>query len=108
MDKIQSQSKREFWQQHINAWRSSGLLQSAYSRQHHINATTFNNWLRRERKETTINSALPLTPVPVAIQSSKNTSPASSINLQHHRGWQLSLPSDVPVTWLASLLNELA
>jgi len=46
------QSKHEFWLKHVVASRSSGLLQTAYSHQHNPHATTFNNWVRRDRQET--------------------------------------------------------
>jgi len=35
------------WQRHLTAWKASGLSQRAYSRQHDINVSTFNNWIRK-------------------------------------------------------------
>jgi len=38
------------WQRHLTAWKASGLSQRAYSRQHDINVSTFNNWIRKQRQ----------------------------------------------------------
>lgn len=108
MSEPHPQTKYEFWLKHVTAWRTSGLLQTAYSRQHNLNATTFNNWVRRIRQETGIACVPSLTTVPITIRPDNAAPPASPVNLQHHRGWQLSLSSDVCATWLAQLLNGLA
>ncbi|MCO1335806.1 IS66 family insertion sequence element accessory protein TnpB [Microbulbifer sp. OS29] len=33
---MNTQSKAEFWQEHINAWNSSGLSQTAYCQQYQL------------------------------------------------------------------------
>ena len=35
--------------EHVEAWRNSGLSQTAYCAAHGINATTFNGWVRASR-----------------------------------------------------------
>jgi len=38
---------RPFCEQHIREWKSSGLNQAEYSRQHGLNQQSFSNWKRR-------------------------------------------------------------
>jgi hypothetical protein len=107
MSRIKSIINRADWLQHITTWRASELTQAAYCRQHKLNATTFNGWINRGRK--TLSSRTQLTTVPVVIQTdAPATSALSPIVLHHGTGWQLALPADVQITWLARLLNELA
>jgi hypothetical protein len=106
MSRINSLVSRADWLQHVSAWRVSGLTQAAYCREHQLNATTFNGWILRERVASP--SIAPLTTVPIVIQPSTPAASTPSITLQHGSRWQLVLPADVQVTWLARLLNELA
>lgn len=39
--------KHTQWQQHVKAWRESGLSQADYCRQQSLNAKTFSVWARR-------------------------------------------------------------
>jgi hypothetical protein len=39
-----AQSKSDFWQEHITAWQSSGLSQTAYCQQHDLKLNTFTYW----------------------------------------------------------------
>ena len=107
MSRIKSLINRADWLQHVSIWRASELTQAAYCRQNKLNATTFNGWINRGRKAPS--STTQLTTVPVVIQTeAPAVSTLSPIVLQHSTGWQLSLPADVQITWLARLLNELA
>jgi hypothetical protein len=110
MSRIKSLLKREDWLRHVSAWRTSGLTQAAYCREHQLNATTFNGWVLRKQTAPSTTATAPLTTVPVVIQSGTPvaTSIASSIVLQHSSGWQLAFSSDVQIHWLARLLKELA
>lgn len=107
MSRIKSLISRADWLQHVSSWRASGITQAAYCRDHQLNATTFNGWTTRDRKSSSVTTAL--TTVPITIQTDTPAAPAlSPIVLQHGSGWQLTLPADVQITWLARLLNELA
>ena len=93
--------------QHVITWRASEMTQAAYCREHKLNATTFNGWITRDREASS--ATTPLTTIPIVIQTDTPAAPAlSPIVLQHGSGWQLTLPADVQITWLARLLNELA
>ena len=43
--------RREFWRQHVRAWRQSGQRREAYCREHDLNPQTFNVWVGRLRDE---------------------------------------------------------
>jgi hypothetical protein len=108
MSRIKSLLQRADWLQHVSTWRTSGLTQAAYCREHQLNATTFNGWILRE--PGLLPATVPLTAIPVVIKPSTPvvSSAPSRMVLQHRSGWQLSLPADVQIAWLAQLLNELA
>jgi transposase-like protein len=43
--------RREFWRQHIHAWRRSGQRREDYCHEHGLNPQTFNVWVGRLREE---------------------------------------------------------
>ena len=43
--------RREFWRQHVRAWRQSGQRREAYCQEHELNPQTFNVWVGRLREE---------------------------------------------------------
>jgi transposase-like protein len=43
--------RREFWRQHVLAWRQSGQRREDYCREHGLNPQTFNVWVGRLREE---------------------------------------------------------
>ena len=42
--KKELQSKRDYWQGHVNSWKTSGLSQKAYCKQENISSSTFSSW----------------------------------------------------------------
>jgi hypothetical protein len=107
MSRNKSAINRADWLQHVSTWHASELTQAAYCRQHKLNATTFNGWINRGRKA--LSGTAPFTTVPIVIQTdTPGVSAMSPMILRHSTGWQLTLPADVQITWLARLLNELA
>jgi hypothetical protein len=106
MSRVKSVISRADWLEHVSTWRTSGLTQAAYCRDHQLNATTFNGWILRGRVNSP--ATVPLTTVPIAIEPGPASPSALSIVLQHGSGWQLTLPKDVRITWLVQLLKELA
>jgi hypothetical protein len=94
-------SKR--WLDHIEAWQSSGLKQSAYCRQHSLNSRTFAARLSDYRKDR---CASPLALIPVHVE---NAAPSiERLVLQCRQGHRLELPASTPASWLAELLRCLA
>ena len=94
-------SKR--WLDHIEAWQSSGIKQSAYCRQHGLNSRTFAARLSDYRKSQ---EASPLALIPVQVQDA--VPPAERLVLQCRQGHRLELPLTVSAVWLAELLRCLA
>jgi len=43
--------RREFWRQHVRAWRQSDQRRAAYCAEHGLNPQTFNVWVGRLRDE---------------------------------------------------------
>ena len=43
--------RREFWRQHVRAWRQSGQRRDEYCHEHGLNPQTFNVWVGRLREE---------------------------------------------------------
>jgi len=46
-----SEQKRQYWQSHNEACRTSGQTRAAYCEQHHLNLKTFAYWRQRLKKE---------------------------------------------------------
>lgn len=45
-----TQSKSDFWQQHIADWQASGLSQAAYCDQHNLKLSNFTYWRSKQSK----------------------------------------------------------
>jgi len=114
---------------HVLAWRGSGMTQAAYCRQHHLNATTFNGWLRdaraddprdaqlgaSQRKEAPLTAlAVIVSPDAPALRSTiTDTTPRerAALTVTGAGGWQISIDSDSSTAstrkTLAALLVEI-
>lgn len=68
-------SKKELWEQHIESWRSSGLTQVQYCREHQLKIPTFQYWKSKFERR---NLSRPL--LPVAIQSNSPPMASSSVS----------------------------
>ncbi|WP_043319729.1 hypothetical protein [Microbulbifer sp. HZ11] len=92
-----TQSKTDFWQQHIADWHASGLSQAAYCDQHNLKLSTFTYWRSKQSK-----------PRPKLIPvSMPTTSDLAELSLPG--GIQLQLPvtaleQTLPILW--RLLRE--
>lgn len=60
---LRFQEKRRFWEGHVHGWRSSGLTQAAYCREHGLRIKSFGYW---KRKLTACAAPLTLVEVPVS------------------------------------------
>ena len=88
------------WQERVEHWRASGLSQRAFALQEGYPIRQVGYWVRRLTRSPVAPGLLPVQvtpapPVPVAIR------------LINERGWTLSLPNDVPASWLAELMRAL-
>jgi hypothetical protein len=92
--------KREgYWLEHVRAWRSSGLSQSAYSARHGLNRVNLHYWIKREPRQST---ALTLVPVRGPVMK-----PVAGCVLRGANGWQLEFPDGATAQYLAELLGQL-
>lgn len=88
-------------QAHVDAWRMSGLSQSAYSRQQGLNNKTFNRWCQQAQSNAKPAAKL----LPVSIKPSTLTQPYAPIRLQLRADTVLELPVDISARWLSELLR---
>ena len=85
--------RETIWLERVERWRASGLSQRAFALQEGYPVRQMGYWVRRLRGSPAAPGLLPVRvapapPVPVAI------------SLISERGWTLSLPNDVPASWL--------
>lgn len=91
------QTKQDFWNEHIRAWRMSGLTQGEYCKRHGLKVASLGYWKDKQRRR-----GEPLTLVRLPIQAGQ-IGPV----LRGASGWRLELPAHVEVAWLAELLTRL-
>ena len=97
----------EEWQTHIEACQSSGLTQTEYCRQHHLNYNSFITRLSEYRKagEETKPALIPVT---VSDDSVESLLPARPVVLILKQGHRLELPETISAQWLSALLRGLS
>lgn len=92
--------RKAVWQERVEHWRASGLSQRAFALQEGYPIRQMGYWVRRLTRSPATPGLLPVqvTPAPPA---------PVAIKLINERGWTLSLPNDVPASWLAELMRAL-
>jgi hypothetical protein len=109
MNKIDQQTNRVRWEEHVSAWRKSGMSQSAYSREHGLLPKLFSAWVGRVRRSESTELTKPLTVVPVRVSGlGAQSTVSSALSLQHARGWTLQLPGNISPSSLGQILRELS
>lgn len=100
---VANKEREQLWQGRVAQWRASGLSQRAYAIEQGFPIRQVGYWVRRLAKPQGAAVLLPVrmtTPAPPV--------PATdAISLCSERGWTLTLPSDVPASWLAELMRAL-
>ena len=93
------------WLQHVASWRTSGLTQAEYCRQHGLSVKSLSYWSRRKHPEdtTTAVNIIPIDIKPDAISAEADP----PIRLKFH-GIELELSASVSPLWLSELLQCLA
>lgn len=97
---VKNTEREQVWEERVAQWRASGLSQRAYAIEQGFPVRQVGYWVRRL---TAVQVAPALLPVRVAPMAA----PAPAISLRSERGWTLTLPSDVPASWLAELMQAL-
>lgn len=92
--------REAIWQERVEHWRASGLSQRAFALQEGYPVRQVGYWIRRLTKSPAASGLLPVRVAPAPLAQ-------VAISLINERGWTLSLPSDVPASWLAELMRAL-
>jgi hypothetical protein len=88
------------WQERVAQWQASGLSQRAYAIEHGFPVRQVGYWVRRLAGAKTVPALLPVRVAPAVAA-------AGAINLRSEHGWTLTLPSNVPASWVADLMRAL-
>lgn len=97
---MSNKDREKVWEERVAQWRASGLSQRAYAIEQGFPIRQVGYWVRRLTKSPAVPGLLPVRVAPAA--------PApSAISLRNERGWTLSLPGEVPASWLAELMRAL-
>lgn len=97
---MSNMEREQVWQERVAQWRASGLSQRAYALANGFPVRQVGYWVRRLTVGQVAPALLPVRVTPaVAV--------ASAISLRSDRGWTLTLPGDVPASWLAELMQAL-
>ena len=107
---MQPLDKRTYWQQHVDACRSSGLTQAEYARRAGVTVKRLGYWIRRDQHSQLSEAPGQVTHATVSALVPVVVNPASLSGELLLQGfvWTLSLPSSVPAAWLVSLLKGLS
>ena len=97
---MSNMEREQVWQERVAQWRASGLSQRAYALANGFPVRQVGYWVRRLTVGQVAPALLPVRVTPaVAV--------ASAMSLRSDRGWTLTLPGDVPASWLAELMQAL-
>ena len=97
---MKSAEREQVWQERVAQWRASGLSQRAYAIEHGFPVRQVGYWVRRLTGARAVPTLLPVRVAPLAAE-------VAAISLRSERGWTLTLPGNVPVSWLAELMQAL-
>ncbi len=89
------------WRERIAQLQASGLSQRAYALEQGLSEHQVSYWVRRITKPQATAALLPVRVTPSAAPA------ATTIGLRSEAGWTLTLPSNVPASWLAELMRAL-
>ena len=98
-------SKQIYWKQHIENWKSSGLSQIQYCRDHNLKVPTFQYWKSKLDRLTLPTPLIPIT-VKSAVTSSTSTFP-SGVSLSFKDRFEIHLEVGFNLDTLHSILDLL-
>lgn len=109
---------RQFWIEHVNQWRRSGLSKAAYCQLHSINAGSFYNWSRPSRGDDGpigtevqhtklgIQAEESLTFTPVTLKPADRRVEARFVHVQR-AATDVALPTDLSADQIHSWLSAI-
>ena len=96
-----NKEREQLWRERVAQLQASGVSQRAYAMEHGFSEHQVGYWVRRMTQSQAAPALLP-----VRVAPSKGPA-VSAMCLRSERGWTLTLPSDVPASWLAELMQAL-
>lgn len=97
------QSRFEFWQKNIKAWRASGLSQKKFCQQSKLNYAQFIYWRAQSEKQSKSTNSKKLLPVKVASHSQPPS--ASAVRLRLPNGVMVEVPCVLSADKLKQLFH---
>ena len=91
-----SQSIKDFYQEHILKWKSSGLKQKEYCKLNQVKLPAFRKWKTTLNKQTD-----PLTELPVRISTDQN------YRVIFNKKWEIEIPANFSSEILIKLLKSI-
>lgn len=95
-------AKADFWKGHVAGWRSSGLTQAAYCRQHGLSLASLGYW-RRTLGKAAAAPASALVPIVVG----EAVTPDEAIEVQLPNGLRARLPTGMAPSHWAPVIRAL-
>ncbi|HEU4376169.1 MAG TPA: hypothetical protein VFS02_21930, partial [Telluria sp.] len=97
---VVNSEREKVWQERVAQWQASGLSQRAYAIEQGLPIRQVGYWVRRLAGAQTMPALLPVRVAAAVVVT-------APINLRSENGWLLTLPGDVPASWLAELMRAL-
>ena len=95
--------RADFWHEHVQQWRKSGLSKGRYCRVNGLSPNRFGYWTKKYPPETPAEAALPaIVPLPFTLATK-----APSIGLLVGNRYALDIPTDFDEGTLTRLLSVL-
>ncbi|SFV08025.1 IS66 family insertion sequence element accessory protein TnpA [Pseudoduganella namucuonensis] len=95
-----NKEREQLWQERVAQWQASGLSQRAYALEQGFPVRQVGYWVRRLTQSQVAAALLP-------VRIAAVPAPAAALSLRSERGWTLTVPGDVPASWLAELMRAL-
>lgn len=97
------EQRRRFWQQHVEGWQQSGLIQSAYCRRNDLNAHQFYRWRRRIMAA----AEAPVSFLPVAL-AAPTRQQSASIRIHTPNGFTIEIDSHEGIVEFGQFIGMVA
>ena len=97
---VKNAEREQVWRERVAQWQAGGMSQRAYATEHGFPVRQVGYWVRRLTAGQAAPALLPVRVTPAATAT-------QAISLRSERGWALTLPGDVPASWLAELIRAL-
>jgi hypothetical protein len=101
MENKANKERTQLWQERVAQLQASGVSQRAYAIEHGFSEHQVSYWVRRITQPQAAPALLPVLVAPSSVTA------AAAMSLRSEHGWTLTLPSDVPASWVAELVRAL-